>query len=201
MVSTLMTHKPTGKATDQAQGPSDQELVSKVIRGDQEAFRHLVDRYSPRLFNLVGAIVRDRIEVEDVVQETFFKVYRKLSGFQGKSSFYTWLYRVAFNTATDHLKKKKNNRTHSIEEFEQIEPTAEMADPSQDLRRNELRRRLADSVAELPEKYRNILVLREYEDCSYDEIAEILGCSKGTVESRLFRARGRLRDKLKHHLT
>lgn len=201
MVASVMSRNAGAKTVgDERTGPSDQELVEQVRAGDQAAFRGLVERYSSRIWTLVSGMVRDRSEVEDIVQDVFFKVYRKLPSFEGKSSFYTWLYRVAFNTATDHLKKKRLDRTHSVEDIPQLDAVDEGEDPTRGMDRSELRRRLAEAMSELPDKYRDILVLREYEECSYEDIAEILQCSKGTVESRLFRARARLREKMKRYM-
>ena len=176
---------------------NDAELLRLVDAGNEEAFQILVDRYSGRIYTLVGGMLRDRAEIEDVVQDVFFKVYRKAGGFEGKSSFFTWLYRVALNTATDHLKKKRNEKARSVEDFAVLEVEADSSPPETGLSREELRQQLARAIGSLPAKYRDILVLREYEGCSYEEIAEVLSCSKGTVESRLFRARARLKDKLK----
>jgi RNA polymerase sigma-70 factor, ECF subfamily len=178
----------------------DLELVERARAGDISAFETLVHRYTPRIHALVAGMIRDRDASEDVVQDVFFKVYRKLDGFEGKSRFYTWLYRVAYNTATDWLKKKRNDRSIEVEDLSQIEAETPGNAPDSDLREAELRRRLAAAVAELPPIFRDILVLREYERLSYEEIAEVLACSKGTVESRLFRARARLKEKLRGFL-
>ncbi|MCA9320240.1 MAG: RNA polymerase sigma factor [Planctomycetes bacterium] len=181
--------------------PDDEALIARAGNGDESAFAELVERYSDRIYTLVSSMVRDRSEAEDVVQEVFFKVYRKLEGFEGKSSFYTWLYRVSLNAATDHLKKRRNDRARSAEDFVLNEVPQPGAAPGRRMDRGELRLKMAEAIASLPPKYRDILVLREYQDCSYEEIAQVLGCSKGTVESRLFRARARLRDRLAPYLS
>lgn len=176
--------------------PDDGDLIDRVRRHDDLAFAELVRRYSPRVHGLLAGMLRNSYDVEDAVQDVFFKVYRKLPEFEGKSSFFTWLYRVAVNTATDHLKRRRRT-TKGFDDMPGFEPVAESDTPTEDFNRTELRRRMAEAMADLPEIYRNILVLREYEECSYEEIAEILDVAIGTVESRLFRARARLKEKLK----
>lgn len=197
----LRRERAVKRVNNAATIPSDSELIEAAQSGDDAAFASLVERYTGRVYALVGGMVRDRLSAEDIVQDVFFKVHLKLPTFEGKSRFYTWLYRVAYNTATDHLKKKRLDKSHSVEDFSYLDLEACDTGPERRMATSELRRRLADAVAELPEKYRDILVLREYEECSYEEIAEILQCSKGTVESRLFRARARLKEKLKGFLT
>ncbi|MEZ6197525.1 MAG: sigma-70 family RNA polymerase sigma factor [Planctomycetota bacterium] len=183
--------------TDGTAELDDAILVTRTRAGDERAFEELVRRYTPKVWSLVTGMIRDRDACEDVVQDVFFKVHTKLDLFEGKSRFFTWVYRIAFNTATDWLKKKRTDRSIETEDFTLFEVEAPGDAPDAGLRENELEGRLAAAVAELPEKYRDILVLREYERLSYDEIAEVRSCSPGTVESRLFRARARLKDKLK----
>lgn len=179
----------------------DDQLIERIRSGDEAAFRQLIDKYIDRVHTLVASMLRNRFEVDDVVQDVFFKVYRKLDHFQGRSAFFTWLYRVAFNTATDHLKRKKRIAETSLDDIAGLDAVAGGASALKELHNKELRIQMADAIASLPEKYRNILVLREYEGCTYDEIAQILQCSKGTVESRLFRARARLRTRLVQYLS
>lgn len=178
----------------------DATLVERVRAGDDHAFRLLVERHAPRIKVLVAGMLRNASEIDDVVQDVFFKAYRKIDAFHGRSAFYTWLYRVAVNTANDHLKRKHHAPTASLGDLVGQPPVADDPDPDANLHRSDLRRQLRNALNELPEKYRTILVLREFEELTYDEIARVLGCSKGTVESRLFRARARLRDKLRIHL-
>src|SRR5262245_2834944 len=137
-------------------------------------------------------------DVEDVTQEAFLKAYRKLGNFDGRSSFYTWLYRVAANTAMDWRKRERHRRHAPLPEGPEGDdavPSAE-AGPERSASQRELAARIDAAIESLPEKYHEILVLREVEGLSYEEISERLGMSKGTVESRLFRARERLREKL-----
>ncbi|HGY90910.1 MAG TPA: sigma-70 family RNA polymerase sigma factor [Planctomycetes bacterium] len=178
----------------------DQSLVARAEAGDQEAFAALVHRYADRIYTLVAGMIHDRTAVEDVVQDIFFKVYRKLSAFQGRSSFYTWLYRVSLNTATDHLKKKRRDRHRHVEDPTVLDRPDFTGGPDETMDREELRQKTSEAIASLPTKYRDILLLREYQELSYEEIADVLQCSKGTVESRLFRARARLRSKLEPYL-
>ncbi len=178
----------------------DRELVKQAQSGDEAAFRQLIENYTPRIFTLVSGMVSDRSEAEDVLQEVFFKVYRKIDGFAWKSAFYTWVYRIALNTASDHLKKRRNRSTTSLEDLAGFDAPDARPAPGTELSGSELRDTLAKSISELPAKYRDILVLREYEELAYEEIAEVLGCSKGTVESRLFRARARLKEKMVAYL-
>ena len=199
MATIVKTTNELGRMPSVKQARSSQEdldWVRLAASGDETAFRRLVEIYTPRVFSLVSGMIADRSETEDIVQEVFFKVHRKIHSFEGKSAFYTWLYRVSLNTASDHLKKRRNRQSKSLEELPGFDVQDECDDPDTRISRDELRKALAQAVSELPDKYRDVLVLREYEQRSYEEISEILECSKGTVESRLFRARGRLREKM-----
>lgn len=174
--------------------------VRAALAGDATAFRRLVERYASRILAVVGQLISDRGEAEDVTQEVFFKVYRKLGSFRQESSFYTWLYRVAINAATDRRKRRRRDTLHCGDEAARLavsETTAPSDDP---LGREELAREVRAAVADLPDKYRTILLLREFDGLAYEDIAAALGCSLGTVESRLFRARARLREKIARRL-
>ncbi len=171
------------------------DLIRRVRSGDQEAFAELVTTYRERIHRLVYGLLRDRDEAEDVTQEVFIKAYYRISSYKGQSAFYTWLYRVAVNAATDWRKKWWKRKGLSLSES----PTGpegladERARPERLAHGRELGQRLDEALGKLPEKYRTILVLREFEGLSYDEIARVLELPKGTVESRLFRARERLK--------
>ena len=175
----------------------DVELIDAILEGSESAFQQLIERYQDRLFGLLGRLVRDRFAVEDLAQEVFVKVFRKLHTFQQDSSFYTWVYRIAVNTATDYLSRRKRRRLHLVADNSTLEPTPDGESgavvPLLDKELREVTRQILEG---LPEKYRTILILREYEDLAYTAIAEVLGCSIGTVESRLFRARQTLKQKL-----
>ncbi|MCC6669646.1 MAG: sigma-70 family RNA polymerase sigma factor [Planctomycetes bacterium] len=183
--------------------PSDRadeaDWIARSLAGDHGAFAELVRRHQDRLLRLLGRFTRDRGEVEDLAQEVFVKAYRKLHTFQQDSSFYTWLYRIAVNAASDLLSRRSMRRLHLVEDQTHLDP--ERIEPGHQgalgpLLDEEQRRVVREVLATLPDKYRSILLLREFEDLSYTEIASVLGIQLGTVESRLFRARQRFKDAL-----
>lgn len=185
--------------------PAPQEdisLVAECLAGNQLSFQLLVERYQERMFGLVRHYTKSPVEIEDVVQDTFLKAYTRLSSFQQQSSFYTWLCRIAINTALDFLKRHGRSPVRAVEDPEldvglRGRPSSS-ATPAPDARmeREEIQRLTQSVLAELPEIFRTVLVLREFEDLSYQEMADVLGISIGTIESRLFRARARFKDKL-----
>jgi RNA polymerase sigma-70 factor (ECF subfamily) len=175
----------------------DAELIEAVLEGSESAFAALVDRYKDRVFRLLGRYCRDPVECEDLAQEVFLKVFRKLHTFQHESQFFTWLYRIAVNAATDHLSRAGHRRLRLVEDESVLDGGSGDADnPAAPLMTAELAAVTRAIVASLPEKFRTILVLREFEDLSYTEIARVLQIQLGTVESRLFRARQRFKDAL-----
>ena len=180
----------------------DRELVTETLEGNQLSFQLLIERYQDRLFGLVRHYTKSAVEIEDIVQDTFIKAYRKLESFQHQSSFSTWLYRIAVNTALDFLKRSGRNPVQAVEDPEEIgqddqgRSRTQLAPPDAHLEREEIAEITKKVLLELPEIFRTVLVLREFEDLSYQEIAEVLSISIGTVESRLFRARARFRDAL-----
>ncbi len=180
----------------------DIRLVEGLKKGDEESFKVLLDRYEGRIFNTALRITGDFSETEDVVQEAFLKAYRNIDSFDFRSGFYTWLYRIAVNSALDSRKKTMKHRALSLNQGEDvnIDIPADGEDPTRNPEMDEMAELLSAALDELPEKYRTILVLREYEGLSYIEISEVLNCSKGTVESRLFRARERLKKKMEKYL-
>lgn len=177
---------------------TDAELIEAVLAGSALAFERLIERYQDRLARLLGRYTRDRDEVEDLTQEVFVKVYRKLHTFNQESALYTWLYRIAINTANDHVSRHKRRRLALVEDADGIDVPRETGSDraTQPLIDEEMRAVTRAVLDGLSEKYRTILILREFEDLSYTEMAEVLGCSIGTVESRLFRARQRFKDAL-----
>lgn len=175
----------------------DRELVSLIRDGDAEALRTIVERYQDRIFSLIYGIVRDRHEVEDVAQEVFLKVYTRIHAFDERSKFYTWLYRVAANAAKDHVKKRSRRPAVALEEDEVL-PAAGQS-PAQHAAAVETRRLVREAIAALPVRYREVLTLRELEGLSYGEIAAVLQISIGTVESRLHRARAKLKRRMERH--
>jgi RNA polymerase sigma-70 factor (ECF subfamily) len=172
------------------------------MEGSEEAFIEMLELYQGRIYSVVHRIVVNTAECEDVVQEVFLKVLRNIRSFNFKSSLYTWLYRIAVNAAVDARKKHGPQRMMSIygEDGKAHEIQAEVESPDQDPERREMAGKLHGAIEELSDDHRTILILREFEGLSYNEIAKALNCSKGTVESRLFRARGRLREKMERYL-
>lgn len=175
----------------------DVELIEAILEGSESAFATLVDRYKDRVFRLLGRYCRDPVECEDLAQDVFLKVFRKLHTFQHESAFYTWLYRIAVNAATDHLSRASHRRMRLVEDDAMLDAGTDRDDgPAAPLLTAELAAVTRAIVDSLPEKFRTILVLREFEDLSYTEIAQVLQIQLGTVESRLFRARQRFKEAL-----
>lgn len=179
----------------------DAQLVEGLQNGSEEAFLTLLDQYQSRIFNAVYRVLGDAVECEDVVQEVFLKVVKSIHTFNRKSSLYTWLYRIAFNTAVDARKKFSPRKMISLhdENGASQEIRAKVKTPDHDPQRREMAELLRDAMEQLTDAHRTILMLREFEGLSYTQIAEVLGCSKGTVESRLYRARNRLREKMEKY--
>ena len=181
-----------------AQAREDALLVEETLAGNQLSFQLLVERYQERLFALARHYTKNPVEIEDVVQESFLKAFRRLDTFHHQSSFYTWIYRIATNTILDFLKRRGRSPIQSVEDPEVLarpEPTDGFA-PNVNIEREEIAEVTHKVLAELPDIFRTVLVMREFEERSYQEIADVLGISIGTVESRLFRARARFRERL-----
>ena len=180
----------------------DAQLVQEALGGNQLSFQLLVERYQDRIFGLARHYRKSAVEIEDIVQDTFLKVFRKLDTFQHQSTFSTWLHRIAVNTALDFLKRSGRNPVQAVEDPEAVPATydgrggTDVAAPDARLEREEIAAITHRVLDELPEIFRTVLVLREFEDTPYQEMADVLGISIGTVESRLFRARARFRDAL-----
>ena len=173
----------------------DQELVERVQSGEKAAFDILVRKYEHKLANVISRYIHDQSEVLDVAQDAFIKAYRALPNFRGDSAFYTWLYRIAINTAKNHLvaasrRPPKNDiDAQEAEQFEAGSGLKEYATPERLALRSELAGTIQNAIEELPEELRVAIVLRELEGLSYDEIASAMECPIGTVRSRIFRAR------------
>ena len=173
----------------------DQQLVERVQRGDKRAFDLLVLKYQHKILSLVTRFVRDPHEAQDVAQEAFIKAYRALPNFRGESAFYTWLYRIAINTAKNQLasrNRKPREVDASVEDVEFYEGEHALKDidsPERLLLRDEIEATVNQSIQQLPEDLRMALTLREFEGLSYEVIAEVMQCPVGTVRSRIFRAR------------
>ena len=179
----------------------DAALVRETLAGNQLSFQLLVERYQDRIFGLARHYTRNAVELEDLVQDSFIKAYRRLATFQHQSSFSTWLYRIAVNTCLDFLKRRGRSPVQAVEDPELLGPGApqsrsgrELAAPEARLEREEIAQVTREAIDELPEIFRTVLVLREFEDMAYQDIADLLGISIGTVESRLFRARARFKE-------
>lgn len=176
----------------------DTHLVQETLAGSQVSFQLLVERYEGRLFALARHYTRNQVDVEDIVQDSFLKAYRRLESFDHRSSFYTWLYRIAVNTILDSLKRKGRSPVAVVEDPEMLAQPApvESCAPSVGMERDEIVQVTHKILEQIPDIFRTVLVLRELEGLAYQEIADTLGISIGTVESRLFRARGRFKEKL-----
>lgn len=180
----------------------DEVLVARVQRGDKKAFDILVLKYQHKLLKLISRYIHDTSEVYDVAQEAFIKAYRALPNFRGESAFYTWLYRIAINTAKNYLVAQGRRAPDvdiEIEDAEQIEGQTDLkeyATPDQILLRDEVERTVFRTIERLPDDLRTAITLRELEGLSYEEIAEAMACPVGTVRSRIFRAREAINNEL-----
>jgi RNA polymerase sigma-70 factor, ECF subfamily len=182
---------------------SDQQLVERVQRGDKRAFDLLVLKYQYRVQALISRYVRDSSETEDIAQEAFIKAYKALKNFRGDSQFYTWLYRIAVNTAKNHLVAKGRRPPADDVELEDAEYLGggealhETDTPEREVLRDELQAVVFASIEALPADLRTAIKLRELEGLSYEEIAEVMACPVGTVRSRIFRAREAVNESIR----
>jgi RNA polymerase sigma-70 factor, ECF subfamily len=177
---------------------TDGELVQRCQAGDVSAFQELTSRYHQKVFVVIMGLLRNHDDAREVAQETFLRAYRKIGAFQGGSSFYTWIYRIAVNLAIDAQRRQKRNPLEFRESMDQaLESQEELArDPFADVHDRELREQLIRAINDLTPEHKAVIVLRTIEGLSYKDIGAILGCSEGTVMSRLHYARKKLQDKL-----
>ena len=174
---------------------TDKELVRRVKKGDKQAFDLLFSRYQHKILSLVSRYLRDPQDVEDVAQEAFIKAFRALPRFRGDSAFYTWLYRIAINTAKNHLVAKSRRPpgmdvdVDDAEFMDGNDALRESESPELALARDELSAAIGAAISRLPDDLRSAVTLREFDGLSYEQIAEIMDCPVGTVRSRIFRAR------------
>lgn len=201
--ASFSTHHGSGSGT----GPDDRELVSAAQRGDREAFRQLFERYQRRAYGLAYGVLRNSDDAMDVVQDAFIKAHRYLDKFEGTSSFFTWLYRIVMNLAIDHIRKHRRQKPVDFTDAALSEQAGQVAEesllpkilggnPGRALQDKEIRGRIEQALGELSENHRAVLVMREVEGLSYEEMAEVMDCSKGTIMSRLFHARRNMQKRL-----
>ena len=181
----------------------DHELIKRVQRGDSAAFDLLVRKYQHRIVALIGRYVADWSECQDVAQETFLRAYRALGNFRGDAQFYTWLHRIAVNTAKNHLvagNRRPPTEDIDVGDAEQFESGLRLRDndtPERELMRQQMEQTVMRAVEGLPEELRQAITLREVDGLSYEEIAQRMDCPIGTVRSRIFRAREAIAEQLR----
>lgn len=182
---------------------TDKEIIERVKNGDKKAYDLLVLKYQQRVINLISRFVKNYADALDISQETFIKAYKALPNFRGESAFYTWLYRIAVNTAKNHLtvqSRKITKSDYDVAEIEQIEGNmtlTEQTTPENLLIKDELQETILNTIENLPEDLKSAIMLREIEGLSYEEIATVMECPVGTVRSRIFRARETIDNKIK----
>lgn len=184
---------------------SDRDLVRACQRGDKEAFRELVERYQRKIVSVAIGMVHNPDDALEIAQETFIKAYENLGRFKGESSFYTWIYRIVVNLAIDFQRRERRHPTVALED--RLGPSGEpyednlkeerLTEPSQEAQAHEVGDRVTEAINELTPDHKAVILLREVEGLSYDEISRVMQCSKGTVMSRLHYARKKLQKRLK----
>ena len=195
--------RPSIPAHGRTSAVDDHELVLQARKGDRDAFRTLFERYHRRAYALAFGVLRHQDDALDVVQDAFIKAHKYLDKFEGNSSFYTWLYRIVMNLAIDHLRKHRRVKPVELDESrmedgaeEGLVPRILGSNPGRALQDKEIRTRIDRALEELSENHRAVLVMRELEGLSYEEMAQVMDCSKGTIMSRLFHARKNMQKRL-----
>jgi RNA polymerase sigma-70 factor (ECF subfamily) len=184
--------------------PDDRKLVEEARQGNQAAFRALVEKHQRKVYAMALSVLKDPDAASDVVQDAFIKVHQHLADFQGESGFYTWLYRIAMNLCIDRTRRSKRFAQVEFDDASahegagdwEVAPSRLGFDPAQALRDREIRERVAKALDELSPAHRAVILMREVEGMSYQEMAEAMKCSQGTIMSRLFHARKRLQEML-----
>lgn len=205
-VNTAAPTPSNTKRARQREAEEDRELIKRVQAGEIEAFRRLVERHQRRAFAVAFSLVRDENDAKELVQDAFVRVFRGLGSFQGGSSFFTWLYRIITNLSIDHIRKpgsKVKDLDESRIDIDEEQNTTfpfisrvDGADPIDVMRRREIAERLQAALDALPPYHRGVIVMREIDGLSYEEMAQAMGVSKGTIMSRLFHARQKLQRAL-----
>jgi RNA polymerase sigma-70 factor, ECF subfamily len=194
----------SNRAERQREAEEDRALVERAQQGDRQAFRQLVERHQRRAFAIAIGLVRDENDAREIVQEAFLRVYRSLDRFEGSSSFFTWLFRIVTNLGIDHIRKPARRETELFDNPQVAEDAdtfsfvahIDGADPADVVRRREIAERIHEALEALPPYHRTVIIMREVEGMSYQEMAEAMSVSKGTIMSRLFHARQKLQKAL-----
>ncbi|HET6416874.1 MAG TPA: sigma-70 family RNA polymerase sigma factor [Polyangiales bacterium] len=200
------------ESSDESSKKGDHDLVRRVQSGDSAAFRVLFDKYHRRAFAVAMGVVKNQDDALDAVQEAFVKVHKNIHKFEGSSSFYTWLYRIVMNASIDHVRRTSRRKSLDFDERHLHEesdvagdgalvPNITDANPGKAALRRELGSAIETALQGLPEHHRAVIVLREIEGMSYEEMAQVLEVPKGTVMSRLFHARKKMQDSLAPYLS
>jgi len=195
----------------EASGTDDRELVERVQAGDEAAFKELFERYHRRAFAVAFGVVKNKQDALDIVQDGFIKVHRHIGNFQGSSSFYTWLYRIVMNLSIDHVRRNKKGKDLDYDDKVRRDsgdiagdgtllPSILDGNPRKTVLRKELSEAIQAALDELPEYHRAVILLREVEGLSYEEMAKVLDVPKGTIMSRLFHARKKMQAALASYL-
>lgn len=190
------------KKDDNTATPSDEELIERFQEGDSYAFEQLVYRYKDRLMNFVYNFIRNKVDAEDIVQDTFLRLYRNKHSYKKIAKFSTWLYTIAANLAKTELRRRKRRSLLSlsnmgVEDKEYDIPDASLS-PEKQINSEIQENLIRDKIEQLPLKFKEVIILRDLEQCSYEEICDILKIPIGTVKSRINRGRQKLQKELKH---